>query len=233
MWLDADDIIEDDDINRFNILKEKAPKETDIIFTIYRAYSESGLYGYTLRDRIIRRSLSPKWEFDVHEGIPVQDSRKCLYASDISVIHKKEYINEPDRNMDIFNLNIRGGKKLTVFEKAKSLYPLDRAWKETRINNFLINEKRMSCPQSGHNDGQENTEKKIMSEKTEKLTQKLQEVISELSELSDEEISQVIGGIGWHKHKHIHDASFEQVTEIINVTISQGISGLLDSLDAR
>lgn len=118
MWLDADDVIDEENIGRFLKLKQETPPDTDVIFTIYRNYSEDGIGDYILRDRIIRRSLNPKWVGDVHEAIPLRSSWKCMYALDITIIHKKEYVNDPKRNMGIFNKVINEGKIFTDFEKA-------------------------------------------------------------------------------------------------------------------
>ena len=117
MWLDADDVIAEDDLRRFQRLKETCPADTDVVFTLYRNYSEDGITTYILRDRIIRRALSPKCEGDAHEAIPMRPEWKCRYETGITIIHKKEYVNEPHRNMDIFDRNIREKKAMTSYEK--------------------------------------------------------------------------------------------------------------------
>ena len=118
MWLDADDVIDEENISRFIKLKQEIPDDTDVVFTIYRNYSEDGIGDYILRDRIIRRSLNPRCVGDAHEAIPMNPSWKRKYASDITIIHKKEYVNDPKRNMGIFNKVIDEGKLLTDFDKA-------------------------------------------------------------------------------------------------------------------
>lgn len=118
MWLDADDVIDEENLKRFLKLKEDTKEETDVVFTLYRNYSEDGIGDYILRDRIIRRALDPQCVGDAHEAIPIEPSWKCLYATDITIIHKKEYVNDPHRNMGIFNRNISDRKKLNAFEKA-------------------------------------------------------------------------------------------------------------------
>lgn len=118
MWLDADDVIDGDNIGKFLKLKQETTPDIDVIFTIYRNYSEDGIENYILRDRIIRRSLNPKCVGDAHEAIPILPSWKCVYASDITIVHKKEYVNDPKRNMGIFNKVINEGKFLTNFDKA-------------------------------------------------------------------------------------------------------------------
>ena len=118
MWLDADDVIDDANIQRFNIMKETLSEDVDVIFTLYSNGAEDGIDSYILRDRIIKRSLGAKWKYVVHEGIPMDPSWKCFYATNICIFHKKEYVNEPTRNMDLFNRYIAAGNTLNDFEKS-------------------------------------------------------------------------------------------------------------------
>lgn len=118
MWLDADDVIDDENIERFRKLKKDTGEDTDVIFTIYRDYTEDGIGMYILRDRIIKRTLNPKWVGDVHEAIPIVPAWNRKYACDITIIHKKEYVNDPGRNMGIYGKNFRDGKALNLFEKC-------------------------------------------------------------------------------------------------------------------
>ena len=117
MWLDADDVITADNIARFRSLKAEAG-DADLIFTIYRNYSESGLADYILRDRIVRRAVFTEWLYDIHEAMRIEPQWKKLFRTDIEILHKKEYVNEPERNMDIFNGLLEIGKPLAPFEKS-------------------------------------------------------------------------------------------------------------------
>ncbi len=118
MWLDADDIIDDDNIARINALKASTLPDTDVIFTIYGSFTITGLEPYILRDRIIKRALNPVWKYDIHEAIPVRKEWKCVYASDIWIYHKKEHVNDPNRNMNIFKRLLHENKELSIFEKV-------------------------------------------------------------------------------------------------------------------
>lgn len=118
MWLDADDVVDDDNIARINLLKINTSQNIDVIFTIYGNRYITGLESYILRDRIIKRSLNPVWHHDIHEAIPVNNEWNCLYAYDIKIIHKKEHVNDPNRNMNIFNRLLRENKELSNFEKV-------------------------------------------------------------------------------------------------------------------
>ena len=118
MWLDADDVISDENIARFLKLKRTMPEDTDVVFTLYRTPVEDGIGTYILRDRIIRRSLDPKCKGDAHEAIPIQSAWKRLYATDITIFHKKEYVNDPNRNMNIFKKVLREQPDMNAFDKA-------------------------------------------------------------------------------------------------------------------
>lgn len=118
MWLDADDVIDDENISRFLKLKKELDMKTDVVFTIYGSYTEDGLRSYILRDRIIKRELNPKFVGEIHEAIPILPSWNCKYKPDIAITHKKEYVNEPTRNMDIFKMIIRKNRQMSDFEKA-------------------------------------------------------------------------------------------------------------------
>lgn len=118
MWLDADDVISDDNIARLNRLKKDTDESTDVIFTLYEGYSETGITDYILRDRIIRRSLNARWEYDIHEAIPIRQEWNRVFATDITITHKKEKVNEPRRNIAIFDKLLAEKRELTVFEKV-------------------------------------------------------------------------------------------------------------------
>lgn len=117
MWMDADDVVSEENIARFNTLKAEGT-DADVIFTLYKEYSESGLTNYILRDRIVKRSVFRKWLYDVHEAIPTQPEWKRSYRPDLEIIHKKEHVNDPERNMGIFARLLEARKPLEPFEKA-------------------------------------------------------------------------------------------------------------------
>ena len=118
MWLDADDVIDDENIRRFQKLKDGLTDAIDVVFTIYDTYSETGLRNYILRDRLIRRALNPQCIGDAHEAIPIQPEWRCRFATDIRILHWKLYVNEPKRNIDIYDRDIERGLSFTVYEKS-------------------------------------------------------------------------------------------------------------------
>ncbi len=107
MWLDADDVIRDEDIQKLLDLKSRLTPETDVVFTVYRNYGF--LTDMGLRDRIHRRELACLAEGDAHEAIPIDSSWRLMLCPEITIYHKKEYVNDPNRNIRIFDTVLRAG----------------------------------------------------------------------------------------------------------------------------
>ena len=125
MWLDADEVVSDENIKKINAFKQETT-DADAIYMITKFYSESGITSYFLRDRIIHRTAFRVWCGDVHEAIPIEPWRKKIYRSDIEILHKKEVVNEPERNMNIFNRMIYEGKPLSLQENKNLIAELSQ-----------------------------------------------------------------------------------------------------------
>lgn len=111
LWLDADDILTEED--RASFLKNREeldPSVCVVMMKYHTAFDEEGrpLFSY-YRERLLRRDRNPRWVGAVHEVIP--RSGKTVYW-DTAVTHKKVKINDPDRNLRIFEKLIRSGKRL-------------------------------------------------------------------------------------------------------------------------
>ena len=114
MWLDADDVMHDEDIRKLLELKSRLTLGTDVVFITYRNYGF--LTDMGLRDRIHRRELACLNEGDAHEAVPIDSSWNLMLCPEITIYHKKEYVNDPNRNMRIFD-NIRNaGNLLDAYE---------------------------------------------------------------------------------------------------------------------
>ena len=101
MWLDADDVIHDEDIWKLLELKSRLTPGTDVVFITYRNYGF--LTDMGLRDRIHLRRLACLFEGDVHEAIPIDSSWNLMLCPEITILHKKECVNDPNRNIRIFD----------------------------------------------------------------------------------------------------------------------------------
>ena len=130
MWLDADDLISDENVSRIRRLKEEGFGGVDVVYTIYRNHTQTGITDYVMRERMVRRSLHPLWEFDVHEAIAVDPGWKKTYRQDIEITHKKEAVGDPGRNLRILEKCIREGREFTAHEKVSLCMELVRAGRD-------------------------------------------------------------------------------------------------------
>ena len=118
MWLDADDVIDEENVDRILRLKEASFEDADAVAMLYRNYSETGLTSYWFRCRIFRASLHPLWKHDIHETIPIDPSWRVIFREDISVLHKKGSARDIGRNLRIFERIIREKHELDAREKS-------------------------------------------------------------------------------------------------------------------
>lgn len=111
MWMDADDVLEEAEKDKFLQLKQSLSSDTDIVMMKYNtAFDEAGKPSFSyFRERWIRNCERYRWIGAVHEVIP--PNGKVLY-SDIAVSHKKINAGDPDRNLRIYRKMIADGKIL-------------------------------------------------------------------------------------------------------------------------
>ena len=114
MWLDADDVMRDEDIRKLLELKKRLTPGTDVVFLTYRNYGH--LTDMGLRDRIHRRGLACLNEGDAHEAVPIDSSWNLMFCPEITIFHKKEYVNDPTRNMRIFDSILKAGNLSDAYE---------------------------------------------------------------------------------------------------------------------
>lgn len=111
MWLDADDVLEQTEREKFLQLKQSLPPDTDMVMMKYNtSFDESGnpVFSY-YRERLIRNVPQYRWAGEVHEAIT--PAGNILY-SDIAVSHRKNGPGDPDRNLRIYRGIIESGKAL-------------------------------------------------------------------------------------------------------------------------
>ncbi len=101
MWMDADDILEETEKDKFLQLKQSLPSDIDIVMMKYNtSFDEAGNPSFSyFRERWIRNCAEYRWIGAVHEVIP--PSGRILH-SDIAVCHKKIGPGDPDRNLKIY-----------------------------------------------------------------------------------------------------------------------------------
>lgn len=100
LWLDADDVLEPADQERFRRLKETLPPDTDMVMLPYHAaFNEDGSPTFTYdRERLIRRAAGLRWSGAVHEAIAPSG---IVLRGDAAISHRKTGPGDPDRNLRI------------------------------------------------------------------------------------------------------------------------------------
>ena len=111
MWMDADDILEETEKDKFLRLKQSLSPDVDIVMMKYNtSFDEAGRPSFSyFRERWIRNNSQYRWIGAVHEVIP--PIGKILY-SDIAICHKKTHTGDPDRNLNIYRKALAEGNRL-------------------------------------------------------------------------------------------------------------------------
>ncbi|WP_099204772.1 glycosyltransferase [Scatolibacter rhodanostii] len=116
MWLDADDIIEDSEIEKIIALKETLPTDVNVVYMKYNTgFDEKGNVSFSFyRERLIRRSCGMIWRGAVHEAI--SSIGKRLYT-EIAISHRKLKSRDNTRNLRIYESEISKGHPLCARDK--------------------------------------------------------------------------------------------------------------------
>ncbi len=124
MWMDADDVLEDSEKDKFLQLKQSLPPDTDMVMMKYHtAFDEAGNPSFSyFRERWIKNCPQYRWLGAVHEVIPPSGR---IFYSDLAISHKKINGDDPDRNLKIYQKLIAEGKSLDPRQQyyyARELY---------------------------------------------------------------------------------------------------------------
>lgn len=152
MWLDADDVMTDAEVRKFQELKERMTGQEDIVMMKYAAgFDEEGNPAFEYyRERLMKNTGKFWFEGAVHEA--VTPAGRILYE-EITVEHRKEKGGtDPDRNLRIYETMIKEKGQLDArgtfyygmelfyhgnYEKAASVFTdfLQRGdgWSENKI----------------------------------------------------------------------------------------------------
>lgn len=128
LWMDADDIITEEDRVKFIGLKQCLDPAVDVVMMKYNTgFDEYGNVTLSyFRERLSKRANSYKWHEPVHEYL---DKSGIIINSDICVTHKKMEISTPGRNISIYERVIKGGGSLSprgLYYYARELYYVGR-----------------------------------------------------------------------------------------------------------
>lgn len=100
LWLDADDILLEEDRNKLRVLKKTLDTRYDAVTFVYNYYSDADGNPLLLfkRERMVKRQKNYQWNGFVHEYIEINGS---VYDSDITVTHARIH-QANDRNLNIY-----------------------------------------------------------------------------------------------------------------------------------
>lgn len=114
---DADEVIEEEDIQRFLALKATLPREVEVVQMYYAnqlAFNTTYNFDKEYRPKLYRRLREFIWVDPIHESVRLEP---VIYDSDIVITHKP-LSNHADRDFTIFQRNIEHGvvlsRKLTA-----------------------------------------------------------------------------------------------------------------------
>lgn len=139
-WLDADDIILEEDKIKFNQLKENLDPSIDIVMMKYNAtiddFNNPTLSYY--RERLTKRANNHIWKEPVHEYLELSGN---IINSDICITHKKDNNDNSDRNLSIYEKIVSKGEELStrgLYYYGRELYNWQRYEDSIKyINKFL------------------------------------------------------------------------------------------------
>ena len=126
MWLDADDVIHEEELAKLLSLKETLNPATDIVTMKYYTHFDArgNPLNISTRGRLFNRKNGYRWEDPIHEYIPLAGG---IFYSDI-IIHHMQNAKEgqSDRNIRIYSKLEAGGAQMT----PRQLYYFARELKD-------------------------------------------------------------------------------------------------------
>lgn len=132
MWLDADDVITDENCEKIKSLVQTA--DFDMAFLPYAAAFDGEKPTFTYyRERIFKRAKNYKFSGAVHEAVAPEG--KIIY-SDAAVFHKKVKEGDPLRNLGIYQKMIASGERLDG--RAKFYYGRELLFNNMRAEGIAV-----------------------------------------------------------------------------------------------
>lgn len=143
MWLDADDILLEEDVNKLINLKSNFDTTIDSVTMNYILGQDE--YGNATsqlrRNRLVKRSNNFEWIGPVHEYLSVYGN---IHSADINVYHKK-LKSSGNRNLRIFEARAERGEEFSprdTFYFANELYYNNRTDEAIAYYEKFINSKQ-------------------------------------------------------------------------------------------
>lgn len=112
MWLDADDVIYKEDLEKLKEFKENLSLDVEA-YRMYYSYIQDendNAKILQVRVRVVRNDHINRWEGKIHEVIIME---KVVPILDITIHHKKGIIANPRRNVDIYERMEKAGEEFS------------------------------------------------------------------------------------------------------------------------
>lgn len=108
LWLDADDVIEEEDYKKFMELKATIDLSVDSVTMNYNlAFDEYGNVSFSSRrNRLVKRERKFRWIGAVHEYLEVYGN---IIHSEIAITHKS-IAHDSNRNLNIYEKRLKEGE---------------------------------------------------------------------------------------------------------------------------
>ncbi|MEA1961697.1 MAG: glycosyltransferase [Bacillota bacterium] len=121
LWLDADDVILEEDRVKLKELKNTLNSGIDVVMMKYNVgFDIDGKVNFSYyRERLVKRNNNPQWHDPVHEHL---DIRGTIINTNICITHDKIHAAVPGRNLKIYEKMLAEGKELS----PRSLYYYSR-----------------------------------------------------------------------------------------------------------
>ena len=142
MWLDADDILTEEDREKLIMLKSQLDNHVDIVTMKYNTHfdEDNNPILTFARERLFKRSKGYKWNDPIHEYIEMNGV--VYHAKNIFVTHLKE-AEYSDRNLKIYEKQVEAGKELSprsIYYFARELRDHGRNAEAAKYFNIFLDQ---------------------------------------------------------------------------------------------
>lgn len=112
LWLDADDVLMPEDAKALKKLKKTLSPDVDAVMMKYNiGFDAQGNVTFSFyRERLLRRAAGFRWQEPVHEHVAIGGN---IINSDIAVTHRKMRTGGGDRNLKIYEKNLKNNGDLS------------------------------------------------------------------------------------------------------------------------
>ena len=148
MWLDADDVITQNNVEKIKSLKEQNPTADVFMCKYLVAFDENDNPTFEYyRERILKNCDYLKWSGFIHEAVAPRGKVEYL---DIEIEHRKvEIARDSSRNLRIYEKHIAQNEKLdarSLFYYARELFYNNKIKKAIKTFKKFLKEKDVFLP---------------------------------------------------------------------------------------